>query len=234
MSHLKTLYLQPISDRKQAEEQLKASLQEKEALLKEVHHRVKNNLQVISSLLDLQAQQIEDAIALEAFRESQNRIRSIALIHEKLYQSNNVARINVADYIHTLTTYLLQTYPLAPDNITLQLNIDDILLDIDTVIPCGLIINELASNALKHGFIENNKGTIWIELNSISVASTEEKAHQLTLIVRNDGIKLQEPANFGNPESLGLQLVDVLVKQLEGQIEIEQNPDTEFKIRFLA
>ena len=223
-----------ITERKQTEEQLKASLQEKEALLKEVHHRVKNNLQVISSLLDLQAQQIEDAIALEAFRESQNRIRSIALIHEKLYQSNNVARINVADYIHTLTTYLLQTYPLAPNNITLQLNIDDILLDIDTVIPCGLIINELVSNALKHGFIENTKGTIWIELNSVSVELAEEKAHQLTLIVRNDGIKLQKSANLGNPESLKLQLVDVLVKQLEGQIEIEQNPDTEFKIRFLA
>ena len=223
-----------ITERKQAEEQLKTSLQEKEALLKEVHHRVKNNLQIISSLLDLQAQQIEDAIALKAFRESQNRVRAIALIHEKLYQSNNLARINVADYIHTLTTYLLQTYPLAPNNITLQLNIDDILLDIDTVIPCGLILNELISNALKHGFIENTKGTIWIELNSVSIASIEGKAHQLTLIVRNDGIKLQEPINFSNPESLGLQLVDVLVKQLEGQIEIEQNPDTEFKIRFLA
>ena len=221
-----------ITERKGAEEQLKASLQEKEALLKEVHHRVKNNLQVISSLLDLQSQQIQEPIALEAFRSSQNRVRAIALIHETLYQSKNLARVNLADYIYTLTTYLLQTYPLNPNNITLQLNVDDIFFNLDQLIPCGLIINELISNALKHGFPENTKGTIWVELNSFGVASLEENAHQFTLIVGNDGIQLQDPQNFYTAQTLGFQLVNILVKQLGGEIEITQSRGTEFEIRF--
>ncbi len=221
-----------ITERKRAEEELKASLQEKEALLKEVHHRVKNNLQVISSLLDLQSQRIEDALDLEAFRASQNRVKSIAIIHEKLYQSKNLAQVNLAEYIHTLTNYLYQTYPINPDNITLQLKVDDIFLNLDTVIPCGLIINELISNALKHGFPGNTRGTIWIELNCVSVEPAEENTHQVTLVIGNDGIKLEDPTNFYRAKSLGFQLVQILVKQLYGQIEIDQSRGTEFKIRF--
>jgi PAS domain S-box-containing protein len=221
-----------ITERKQADEQLQASLQEKEALLKEVHHRVKNNLQVISSLLDLQSLQIQDAIALEAFRESQNRVKSIALIHEQLYQSKNLARVNLADYIGSLTSNLLQTYSMNPNNITLQLKVDEILLELDKLIPCGLIINELVTNALKHGFPGNTKGTIWVELNSVGVESPEEKAHQYTLVVGNDGIKLQASQDLYSAKSLGLQLVNVLVQQLGGQLEITQNRGTEFKIRF--
>jgi PAS domain S-box-containing protein len=221
-----------ISDRKRAEEQIKASLQEKEALLKEVHHRVKNNLQVISSLLDLQAQQIQEPIALEAFQASQNRIKSIALIHEKLYQSENLARVNLADYIHTLTTYLLQTYPINPNNITLQLKVVEISLDLDKVIPCGLIINELVSNALKHGFPGDTKGRVWIEFNPAYLEAPEENTHQFTLIVGNDGIKLQNSQNFYTAKTLGFQLVNILVKQLGGQIELEQSRGTEFKIQF--
>lgn len=219
-----------ISDRKRIEEQLKASLQEKEALLKEVHHRVKNNLQVISSLLDLQSQQIQDSIAVDAFRGSRNRIKSIALIHEKLYQSKNLARVGLADYIHTLTTYLLHTYPINPSNITLQLSISNILLNIDKVIPLGLIINELVSNALKHGFPGNTKGTIWIEASSTSEISVREEARQLTLVIGNDGLRLEETKIFYKPKSLGFQLVNVLVKQLNGLIEVEQIRGTEFKI----
>jgi PAS domain S-box-containing protein len=221
-----------ITERKRAEEQLKASLQEKEALLKEVHHRVKNNLQVISSLLDLQSQRIKDTIALEAFQASQNRIKSIAIIHEKLYQSDNLAKVNLAEYIHTLTNYLLQTYPINPDNITFQLKVDDIFLNLDTIIPCGLIINELISNALKHGFPGNTRGTIWIEVNSVSVEPPEENTHQVTLVIGNDGIKLEDPTNFYRAKSLGFQLVHILVKQLNGQIEIDQSRGTQFKIRF--
>jgi PAS domain S-box-containing protein len=221
-----------ITERKRAEEELKASLQEKEALLKEVHHRVKNNLQVISSLLDLQSQRIENAIALEAFRASQNRVKSIAIIHEKLYQSDNLAKVNLAEYIHTLTNYLRETYPINPDNITFQLKVDDIFLNLDSIIPCGLIINELISNALKHGFPGNTRGTIWIELNSVSVEPPEENIHQVTLVIGNDGIKLEDPTNFYRAKSLGFQLVHILVKQLNGQIEIDQSRGTEFKIRF--
>lgn len=221
-----------ITERKQVEEQIKASLREKEALLKEVHHRVKNNLQVISSLLDLQAQQIQDAIALQAFRESQKRVKSIAIIHEKLYQSEDLANVSLAEYIHTLTTYLLQTYSINPNNITLQLNVEPIFLELDTVIPCGLIITELVSNALKHGFPINTKGKIWIELNSVTVESTKKHTKKIILVIGNNGIKLEKPQNLFNAKSLGFQLVKILVSQLEGQIEINQERGTEFNITF--
>jgi two-component sensor histidine kinase len=195
-----------ITDRKQAEEQLYASLQEKEVLLKEIHHRVKNNLQVVFSLLDLQSQQTQEQPILEMFRESQNRIRSMALIHEELYQANNLAKINFANYVHRLLTYLFQLYGVNPDIITLRLNIDTITFNIGTAIPCGLIINELVSNALK----------------------------QFILVVGNDGIELQESTNLSRKKSLGWQLVKILVAQLEGQLSIEQNQGTVFKIRFSA
>jgi PAS domain S-box-containing protein len=224
---------QDITERKQAEEQLRASLREKEALLMEVHHRVKNNLQIISSLLDLQSQHLQEPLALEAFQTSQNRIKSIALIHEKLYQSENLARVNLADYIHSLVINLLQTYTTNPDNITLQLNVADISLNLDTLIPCGLIINELVSNALKHGLSENAKGKIWVDINSISAASFQENVQQVTLVVGNEGKKFQNPFNFKNLKTLGLQLVNVLVEQLQGKIELDQSRGTEFKISFL-
>lgn len=221
-----------ITERKKAEEQLKLSLQEKEALIKEVHHRVKNNLQVISSLLDLQSQQIQDPVTLELFRASQNRVKSIALIHEKLYQSDNLARVNLAEYIQSLTSYLLHTYPIDPNNITLQLQVKQIFLNLDIVIPCGLIINELVSNALKHGFPGNTKGTIWVCLSSVCLASTEKKGQQFTLVIGNNGMKLQDNQKFYRPKSLGFQLVNALVKQLQGTIEITPSPGTEFKIKF--
>lgn len=223
-----------ITDFKQAEEQLKASLQEKEVLLKEVHHRVKNNLQIISSLLDLQSLQLQDPTVREAFRTSQNRVKSIALIHEKLYQSENLARVNLADYIHTLATFLLETYSINPNSITLQLKVDDIFLELDKAIPCGLIINELVTNALKHGFTGRTKGTIWVEAQAVRSESPQAKVTQFTLSVGNDGIKLQEPPNFTQKKSLGFQLVDVLVKQLKGQLEFDQSRGTEFKMQFSA
>lgn len=221
-----------ISERKQAEEKLQASLREKEALLKEVHHRVKNNLQVISSLLDLQAQYIQEPKALEAFRESQNRVRSIGLIHEKLYQSNSLAQVNLADYIRSLTTHLIQSYALNPHTITLQLKLDDVLCTLDTAIPCGLLLNELISNALKHGFSQANTGNIWVELNSVTVTTDQVRQH-VTLVVGNDGRELADLPNFEQAKSLGLQLIYVLAQQLKGQIEIAQSRGTEFKIRFI-
>lgn len=221
-----------ISDRKLAEKKLKASLQEKEALLKEVHHRVKNNLQVISSLLDFQAQHIQDSQALESFQESQNRVKSIALIHEKLYQSESLAKVNLADYIHSLSTHLIQTYTLDSNNITLQLRLDEVFCSLDIAIPCGLLINELVANALKHGLPGNTKGAIWVELQLLSIDS-EFNRPQFCIIVGNDGIKLSELPRRGSAESVGFQLIYALIQQLNGQIEINQSHGTEFKIMIL-
>jgi PAS domain S-box-containing protein len=221
-----------IHDRKQAEEQLEASLQEKEALLKEVHHRVKNNLQVISSLLDLQSQRIQEPQILDVFRNSQTRVRSMALIHEKLYQSENLSKVNLADYIESLAMYLIQSYAINPDKITLQLHLEPVALNLDTAIPCGLILNELVSNALKYGFPENTGGTLWIELRCLHQGIPYEERNTFELIVRNDGLKLPEIPDFSTAKSLGFQLVNILVQQLRGQIEVNQSQNTEFKLRF--
>ena len=221
-----------IHDRKQAEEQLEASLQEKEALLKEVHHRVKNNLQVISSLLDLQSQRIREPQILDVFRNSQTRVRSMALIHEKLYQSENLSKVNLADYIESLAMYLIQSYAINPDKITLQLHLEPVALNLDTAIPCGLILNELVSNALKYAFPENTGGTLWIDLRRLRQGIPYEERDTFELIVGNDGLKLPEIPDFSTAKSLGFQLVNILVQQLRGQIEVNQSQNTEFKLRF--
>lgn len=221
-----------ITERKQAEEQLQTSLQEKEVLLKEIHHRVKNNLQIVLSLLELQSQQIQEQHILNMFQESQSRIRSMALVHEELYQTKNLARVNFTNYIRRLLAHLFQIYGVNSDNITLRLNINKIAFSIDTAIPCGIIINELVSNALKHAFLGNIKGTIWVELNFVSAAPPQPENNQFILVVGNDGIRLPESIDFFRSESLGWQLVRILVAQLEGQIEIERNQGTVFKIRF--
>ncbi len=214
-----------ITERKLAEAQIQASLREKEVLLQEIHHRVKNNLQVISSLLDLQSQQIEESAMLEVFRESQNRVKSMALVHEKLYQSKNFAKINFAEYTESLVKYLFKAYELQSGHITLKLYIDEVTLNIDTAIPCGLIINELVSNALKHAFPDNQSGTITISLHS-------DINQNLTLIVKDDGVGLPMDWDFKNTKSLGLQLVKVLTKQLKGTIEIERTRGSQFRLDF--
>lgn len=167
--------------RRRAEEQIKASLAEKEALLKEIHHRVKNNLQIISSLLNLQAEYLQDNQAIEIFKDSQNRIESMALIHEKLYQSKDLAKIEISGYIQDLVTNLFSSYQVNSDAITLNINIEDILLSIDTAIPCGLIINELVTNSLKHAFPSNKTGEIRIDLCS-------SPNNKFLLIVSDNGI----------------------------------------------
>lgn len=220
-----------ISDRKRVEEQLRISLQEKEALLKEVHHRVKNNLQVISSLLDLQSQRIQEPQTLEAFRESQTRVRSMALIHEKLYQSESLSKVNLAEYIQILATYLIQTYAINPDRITLQLNLEPVALNLDTAIPCGLILNELISNALKHAFPGNTGGTIWINLCCLRQGVPGEGSDAFELVVGDDGVKFPELPDFSRAKSLGFQLVSILIGQLNGQIEVSQSQGKEFKLR---
>ncbi len=214
-----------ISDRKQAQLRIQASLQEKEVLLQEIHHRVKNNLQIICSLLDLQAQHLEEPALLEMFRESQHRVRSMALVHEKLYQSQDCAKIKFAEYIESLTSYLFQAYAVDAANVALRLDIDKVILDIDTAIPCGLIINELVSNALKHAFSSHAEGEIHVALQARS-------EQDFLLRVRDNGRGL--PANFdlNKVKSLGLQLVKVLTKQLEGTLDINSENGAGFSIRF--
>ncbi len=213
-----------ITQLKKTEQQLMASLKEKEVLLKELHHRVKNNMQIISSMLKLQLDYITDPVALEFSRSSHNRVKTMALVHEKLYKSNNLARIDFAEYIRSLTVYLLGYYRINTNRISIKSDIQDILMDINTAIPCGLIINELFSNAIKHAFPDKRKGNIFI-----SFRSEDEKN---ILIVQDNGIGFPSDIDIENPRSLGLQLLNALVQQLHGQIEMHVNEFTQFQVSF--
>ena len=211
--------------RLQTEDQIKASLKEKEVLLREIHHRVKNNLQIISSLLNLQSRCIKDKQVLHVFKESQNRIRSMGLIHEKLYQSKDLARIDFTEYVGGLVANLFQSYEVDSDRITLETSIEEAFLEVNTAIPCGLIIDELVSNSLKYAFTEGRKGKIQINLHS-------DKEGKFTLIVSDNGIGFPRDLDFRKTESLGLQLVCTLVDQLEGTIELDRSGGSTFKISF--
>lgn len=212
-----------ITDRKEAEQRIRASLKEKEVLLKEIHHRVKNNLQVISSLLYLQSKSIRDKRALDLFRESQNRVKSMALIHEKLYGSEDLVRIDFAEYIRNLTAHLFSSYGLSSQNIRLEADVTDVSLDIEKAIPYGLIINELVSNCLKYAFPDGGSGEIKITLESGTDGD-------LTLIVGDDGVGMPHAIDFRNTDSLGLQLVNTLVQQLGANIELDRTDGTRFTI----
>jgi PAS domain S-box-containing protein len=214
-----------ISERVRAEEQIKASLREKEVLLKEIHHRVKNNLQVISSMLYLQSKNIQDRQTIEMFQESQYRVRSMALVHEWLYQSPDLARIDFAEYVRSLANHLFQSYGVNANVIQLKINVDDVSLGVNTAIPCGLIINELVSNSLKHAFSDGREGEICIE-----VRVDRDGKH--TLMVSDNGVGFPEDLDFRDAGSLGLQLVNTLVDQLEGTIELDRSGGTAFKIMF--
>jgi len=213
-----------VTERKKAEEKIKLSLKEKEVLLREIHHRVKNNLQIVSSLLSLQSQYIKDKLCADMLKESQNRIRSMALIHEKLYQSEDLASINADEYIGTLVHGLLRSYATRTDQITLTIDVEDISLKVDTAIPCGLIINELVSNSLKHAF-PHRKGEIKVMLHSLK--------RDIELLVTDNGIGLPEDIDFRTTETLGLRLVTILAEdQLNGEIELDRTDGTAFHIRF--
>lgn len=213
-----------ISERRRAEELMEASLREKEALLKEIHHRVKNNLQVTSSLLRLQAGTIEDVHVREVFEQTQARIRSMALVHEKLYQSTNLAQIDFGDYIRSLAALLFQSFAVDERQIRLEVTGDDVLLTIETAVPCGLIVNEVLSNALKHAFPRNGYGRIHVHL-----ANLEDGARSLT--IRDDGVGLPDDLEIELGETLGLRLVRALVQQIDGSIAIERRaPGAKFTI----
>lgn len=205
-------------------EQLKASLREKESLLKEIHHRVKNNLQVISSLLKLQAASIRDSSALEMFHESQNRIRSMALIHEKLYQSPDLSRVEFASYVRELLSLLLRSYAARP-RIELNTTIEDAALSIELAVPLGLILNELISNCLKHAFPGGRAGRITVELRPLDATS-------LRLEVADDGVGFPAHVDFRTAETLGMQLVRTLTEQIGGRLELGHRAGAEFAITF--
>ncbi len=207
-----------ITDRKIAEQQIFDSLKEKEELLKEIHHRVKNNMQIISSLLYLQSKDIKDEKINEMLLNSQNRIKTMALIHEKLYQSKDLTNIDFADYIKSLLISFIK-YP----NIKITSQVDSIRLPITKAIPCGLIVNELVTNAIKYAFPDDKKGNIIISL-------IEGEEH-FTLTVRDDGIGMSK-IDFSNIKTLGLTLVDSLTKQLNGHIETNSENGTSFQINF--
>jgi PAS domain S-box-containing protein len=215
-----------ITERRRAEELIQASLHEKEALLKEIHHRVKNNLQVTSSLLRLQAAAITDPAAREMFQETENRIRSMALVHEKLYQSTNLSRIDLADYIRSLADLLYRSAAIAPENVAIEVTGSDIHLEIDEAVPCGLIANELLSNALKHAFPGGRRGRIEVHL-------AERSDGSISMRVSDDGIGLPPDFQPDLAESLGLHLVQALARQLDGTVELRKRDlGTEFDVIF--
>lgn len=218
-----------IAERKRMEEQVKTALEEKEVLLREIHHRVKNNLQTTSSLLSLQSGYIEDQQALDILQSSQQRIRTMALIHEKLYQSRDLSRIEFREYVQSLVTYLFELYSLQSEQVQLNMQIEDVVLDIDTSIPAGLIINELVSNSLKYAFPDFRKGELRIILEK---SKEEERDYDYTLIVGDNGIGLPRDLDFRESGTLGMVLVNSLVKQLNGVIDLDTQGGTTYTIKF--
>jgi two-component sensor histidine kinase len=204
--------LRDVTDQKRTEQQLNASLQEKEVLLKEIHHRVKNNMQVISSLLSLQATYIKDGQIRNIFSESCDRVRSMALIHEKLYNSANLAQVNFSEYTRSLAAGIFRSCATSPRRIRLDIAVEEIFLGVDMAIPCGLILNELISNCLKHAFPRGRHGVICIDLASVAGGGVR-------LTVSDDGAGFPEGLDFRAAGSLGLRLVNMLVAQLHGTIE---------------
>lgn len=217
-------------ERLQAEEGLKNSLEEKKILLKEIHHRVKNNLQLISSLLRLHYLNNKNQEYAHLFEDCANRVQSIAYVHEKLYESPSLAKIDFKDYLQKLVTSLIQSNATDTNLILINIETNKISLDINSGVPCGLIIQELVSNALKHAFPYGGKGEINIMLNVL-----DEGKKQLQLVVRDNGVGFPKGLYFHNTSSLGLKIVATLVeKQLKGVIELNQNEGTEFEIVFFA
>ncbi|MBF0542311.1 MAG: PAS domain S-box protein [Nitrospirae bacterium] len=214
-----------INDRKLAEEKVNVSLREKEVLLKEIHHRVKNNLQIVSSLLNSQSRFVKDKDVLNMFKDSQHRISSMALIHEKLYSSETLSNIDFSAYVSEIADNLLFSYNMDSSDIKMKINIKDVFLDINEAIPCGLIINEIISNSIKYAFPDNRKGIISVDFNKTPKG--------YILYIGDNGIGLPKDIDFSKTKSLGLHLINILsTKQLDGQIEIERTNGTMFKITF--
>jgi len=215
---------QDITELKNAEDSLNQSLKDKDMLIKEIHHRVKNNLMIISSLLNLQSNYLKDKESIEIFRESQNRAKSMALIHERLYQSEDLKSIGFKEYITTLANDLYRNYVEDPERVELQLDISDLDIDIDHAIPLGLILNELITNSMKYGFPDDRSGKVFVKFC--------KEADEYVLRVGDDGIGFPSDVDFKNTNTLGMQLVNGLSQQVDGDLELNTDNGTEFIIRF--
>jgi two-component sensor histidine kinase len=216
-----------VAERERVEETFKASLQQQEILLREVHHRIKNNLQIISSLLDIQASSVEDPHIAEMFLDVQNRVISMALIHETLYQSGDLRMVNFGVYVRSLAEQIFRSYNVPRQRIALQIRADEVMLDTKQAVPCGLILNELVSNCLKHAFPDARGGEIRIELRA-------DAAPRVTMIVRDTGIGFPAGVDSSHPQTLGLQLVHSLTEQLGGRLDVESDGGTTFTLTFRA
>lgn len=214
-----------ISKHKRSEDQMRSSLVEKEVLIREIHHRVKNNLQIISSLLHIQSSKITSEEMVSMFTNCQNRVKSIALIHEKLYQTNSFTRVDFGSYTKNLVYYLFRMFDVKSDKVTLKLNVENVFLPMDTAIPCGLIINELVTNSLKHAFSDERRGEIVIE-------TVYHSNNKFTLTIKDNGKGIPEDVDYYNSRTVGFNLINSLVRQLGGNLVINRSEGTEFKITF--
>ena len=215
-----------ITDRKNAEKKIEKSLKEKEVLLREIHHRVKNNMQIVNSLLRLQVKQIKEKKYADMFQDSLDRIQSMALVHEKLYGSKDLTNVDFKAYLQTLVSFLFRSHGVDTNKIAPRIEVKDVSLSIETAIPCALLINELVTNSLKYAFPKDRKGEVRIALRSIG-------EDDLELIFSDDGIGIPEDLDFRTTESFGMDLIKILGEdQLDGQIELDRTAGTKFHIRF--
>ncbi|MBI4813260.1 MAG: PAS domain S-box protein [Methanobacterium sp.] len=213
-----------IDSLKVAEKNFRTSLEEKELLLRELHHRVKNNMQIISSLLSLQTQHIKDERDLKIFESSQNRVKTMSLIHEELYSSQDFSHINLSEYIQNITKELLTSHIEDPGRVKLTVNVEDVRMELETAIPLGLLINEIVANSVNHAFPNEQKGKIIVEL--------ERDGNAFILKMSDDGVGIPEDIDFKKAETLGFQLINSLVNQLDGQIEMHTNNGTSYIVKF--
>jgi two-component sensor histidine kinase len=216
-----------ISSIKNTEEKYKSSLHEKELILRELHHRVKNNMQIISSLLSLQAKSLKDERDLEIFKSSQSRVKSMALIHEKLYDSPDFSHINLEDYIQSLVQELYDTYNIRAEKIHLKINIQDIKLNMETSIPLGLLINEIVSNSLKYAFPDNKNFE-----NPKLVIELKKEKNDYILMIMDNGIGIHDNFDLEKSESLGMQLINNLTDQIDGELKLDTSHGTKITIKF--
>jgi two-component sensor histidine kinase len=213
-----------IAQRRSAEEAVRHS-REKEVLLQEIHHRVKNNLQIITSLLRMQSRAVQDPAFSDALRECQNRVAAMALIHDKLYRARDLARVSFPEYVRDLTNNILTSYALPARSVLVKLDVDDLSLSLDLAVPCGLILNELMSNCLKHAFPLGHSGTVYVSFHA-------EGADELCLAVQDDGVGMPAEVDLERTSSLGWRLIRALAQQLGGVVQCQTAGGTLVEIRF--
>ena len=219
------IVVRDITERKKTEETLSSSLAEKEILLKEIHHRVKNNMQVISSLVELQAEEVQDDAMRDTFKELVYRVRSMAMVHEKLYQLDNFARVEFADYTQSLLDYLWRAQGTAMPGVTLEMDLTPVFLPVSEAVPCGLMLNELFTNALKHAFVGRPGG-------KVTVALRRAAQGKIVLSVQDDGIGMPPETDIGKTNSLGFRLVQMLARQLKATVDMHVANGTTFTVTF--